>query len=64
MARDDRGDCDLTKRIDVLTLENKRLKFLATELYVKLIKERKKIQRYRKFVKYLEGGISGRKTDY
>jgi hypothetical protein len=64
MARDDRGDCDLTKRIDVLTSENKRLKFLATELYVKLIKERKKIQRYRKFVKYLEGGISGRKTDY
>lgn len=57
MAKDDRGDLDLTKRIDILEDQNKRLKSLANELYSKLVRERKKLKRYHRFVTYQNGGI-------
>lgn len=61
---DDRGELDLTKQIDVLTESRDRFKMLFLEVSELLHREKKKIKRYRRFVKYLEGGNSGRKTNY
>lgn len=61
---DDRGELDLTKQIDVLTESRDRFKMLFLEVSELLHREKRKIKRYRRFVKYLEGGNSGRKTNY
>lgn len=64
MSIDDRGELDLTRQIDTLTYSRNRFKSLFLETFAELKKEKIKLKRYRRFVKYLEGGISGRKTDY
>lgn len=61
---DDRGELDLTKQIDTLKESRDRFKMLFLEVSELLHREKRKIKRYRRFVKYLEGGNSGRKTNY
>jgi len=55
---------DKDKQIEILQESRDRFKMLFLEVSELLHREKKKIKRYRRFVKYLEGGISGRKTNY
>jgi len=54
---------DKDEEIKILKESRDRFKMLFLEVFQLLHREKKKIARYRRFVKYLEGGISGRKTD-
>tara|TARA_E500000318_G_scaffold45990_2_gene43428 strand:+ start:8583 stop:8777 length:195 start_codon:yes stop_codon:yes gene_type:complete len=63
MAYDDRGELDLTKQIDTLKESRDRFKMLFMEVSYLLHREKKKIKRYRRFVKFLEGGVRDRKTN-
>jgi len=56
MPIDDRGELDLTKQIDTLKESRDRFKMLFLEVSELLHREKKKIKRYRRFVKFLEGG--------
>jgi hypothetical protein len=54
---------DKDEQIKILKESRDRFKMLFLEVFQLLHREKKKIKRYRRFVKFLEGGVRDRKTN-